>query len=229
LNTKITASLYAAALVFAGDRDVRFYLNGVRVEPAPNGIGTLVVATDGHRLVVMHDEAGSVAGEGVILPRIKVAARDAKAGSGSLEFDAGRVTLPSGASLPAAYMDGRYPDWRAIVPDWSVAGQAGWINPDYLGDFAAIPKAYGVRYTSIGMNARDAECAVLVRVEGCPAFGVVMPLRACRDKAGKEIPRPMGEPEFLARPKAVAGPALASVETVGGESPVRLSSPVAVY
>lgn len=38
--------------------DVRYYLDGVNIEPGPDGKGAVMVGTDGHRLIAMHDADG---------------------------------------------------------------------------------------------------------------------------------------------------------------------------
>lgn len=47
----------AAASLFVSKEETRYYLNGVLIEPAPQG-GVFLVATDGHRLVCFHDPEG---------------------------------------------------------------------------------------------------------------------------------------------------------------------------
>lgn len=43
--------------LFMAKQDVRYYLNGISVEPHPDG-GAIIAATDGHRLAVIHDPDG---------------------------------------------------------------------------------------------------------------------------------------------------------------------------
>lgn len=47
---------------FMAKQDVRYYLNGFHVKPHPEQ-GVILTATDGHRLVTIHDEEGLVDGE----------------------------------------------------------------------------------------------------------------------------------------------------------------------
>lgn len=45
---------------FIAQHDIRYYLCGLRVEPAP--VGVYLVATNGHMLAVVHDASGSMTG-----------------------------------------------------------------------------------------------------------------------------------------------------------------------
>ena len=67
---KISTSFYTVASLVAAKEDVRSYLKGVRIEPAPQG-GALIVATDGHRILVAHDSMAEDV-ETCILPVVKV-------------------------------------------------------------------------------------------------------------------------------------------------------------
>jgi hypothetical protein len=55
---------------FAAKDDVRYYLNGFHVKPHPEQRGVILTATDGHRLVTIHDEYG-LADDQYILPITK--------------------------------------------------------------------------------------------------------------------------------------------------------------
>jgi hypothetical protein len=189
---KITASLYAAALRCAAVRDVRYYLVGVRVEPLATG-GALLVATDGHRLLALFDQAATgVPAGGLIVPTVKVPAKDAKPGA-MLEFDGARVTMESGASLPASYIDGRYPDWRAIVPHLTDSDKpVSAVNPALLDGFDGVNRAFGMKYEGIELRAKGPACAALVRFLDNPnALGVVMPVRGDMKEPGWMLSAPV--------------------------------------
>lgn len=57
-NAKYLAILFE----FKAAQDIRYYLNGFKVEPHPDQ-GVLLTATDGHRLVTVHDKDGSSNGQ----------------------------------------------------------------------------------------------------------------------------------------------------------------------
>ena len=48
----------APVAVFMGQRDIRYYLNGICVLPNKSGEGCFVVGCDGHRLAIWHDRNG---------------------------------------------------------------------------------------------------------------------------------------------------------------------------
>lgn len=188
----VTASIYHAALAFAGTKDVRYYLNGVRVEHSPDGNGVILIATDGHALAVLHDAAGSIStapdtvtgldrpGEPVILPRLKLAAGERRQGM-TIEFTGHYATTSSGLSVPAAYVDGHYPDWRAIVPSHnSIASEEGqpFIDTELLARLESMRGGYGAKYCGAAVHGFGAERACLVTFgDAVPAFVVIMPLR----------------------------------------------------
>jgi DNA polymerase III sliding clamp (beta) subunit (PCNA family) len=180
---KITASLYAAALAVAAIKDVRFYLNGVLVQPCKAG-GALLVGTDGHRLLAVWDaEATDVPEAGCIVPRLKLSAAAVKPGSGSLEFDGARVTLPDGATLPATYIDGRYPDWRVVLPLNAKEGAISTFNPELLDGLDSVARAFGQKYNAIELAGTGEGRAILVRYPiAVPAIGVIMPIRTDIDR-----------------------------------------------
>jgi len=54
-NEKFNVYYAGLASLFSSKDDVRFYLNGIYIEPCENDEGAYIVATDGHRLVAYHD------------------------------------------------------------------------------------------------------------------------------------------------------------------------------
>lgn len=172
----VSAALLRAAFVFAGNKDVRYYLNGVLVEPAPDGHGVRLVATDGHRMAVLFDADGS-ADAPAIIERHKVPAIPRKCGETLATFDGERATYPGGVSLPVAYIDGRFPDWQAIIPTPErMNGKPAAVNAEYLVDLVAIPKAYGSK-AGATLHGNGPDSSALVTFSGLPAFVVQMPLR----------------------------------------------------
>lgn len=56
---RVNPKYFAAINLFAAVKDVRYYLNGVFIEPHPVK-GVVIVATDGHTLALLHDPDGWV-------------------------------------------------------------------------------------------------------------------------------------------------------------------------
>lgn len=195
----VSATLLRAAFVFAGNKDVRYYLNGVLVEPAPDGHGVRLVATDGHRMAVLFDADGS-ADAPAIIERHKVPAIPRKCGETMATFDGSRATYPGGTSLPVAYIDGRFPDWQAVVPDVAqLGGKVASFNAEYIADLAVIPAAYGLaKHPPVAIHCRDENSAGLATFGDLPAFAVVMPQRSVATVAALPAFMQAGKPERLA-------------------------------
>ena len=190
-----------ALLTVAGERDVRFYLNGVCLDttgPAP-----VFVATDGHRmLVVRADPLVSTLPRGCyVIPRAMLeAVKPFKLGRGQGDApvtltveaalpgaDAGRATLVGASTASATLVDGRFPEWRRAVPS-KLTGIASQFNTDYLADFGTVARLLaGAKRgeTEFATFAHNVESegrrmgAALVTFPRSPdAFGVLMPMRA---------------------------------------------------
>lgn len=74
---KIKASYLLAALPFISTEETRHYLNGVFIEPLPEGEGVAVVATDGHTLFAARDADGVAPGPAIfpVSPHLSAACR----------------------------------------------------------------------------------------------------------------------------------------------------------
>lgn len=189
MNITINARLLIAAQKFAGKEDVRFYLNGVYVAPAPSGDGAVLVATDGHRMAVLHDPEG-ICDKPAIIATHKRPAISKRADTVTVTF-----THPDSddTTVSAAYSDGfimltemidaTYPDWQAIIPQQRsdrdpldcvpVA-----VNAKYVADLATIPTAYGHHHNNTCIQAFSTGCSMLCTFgDDIPAFAVIMPVR----------------------------------------------------
>jgi len=63
----VSARAIAALLPFASKDETRYYLNGIKIEPARADFGgVLLIATDGHKLAVVHDLLGQTDGEHIV-------------------------------------------------------------------------------------------------------------------------------------------------------------------
>jgi len=122
---------------FMAKGDVRYYLNGIRVEPHSDG--AIMVATDGHTLCSYLDPDGKCS-EAVILdaPKQLIAAAMSKASSKRLIIEGGQLKikhLQEGDVFiyPGNFLiEGNYPDWRKAIPDELVPGLIGSFNMKYI-------------------------------------------------------------------------------------------------
>lgn len=185
-NVTVSTTALSAVLNFAASKDTRYYLNGVAVQL--NNGAVRIAATDGSVLGVM--KSGLVfdtdAGEGeLIIPADVVKDIVKKAGKAAC---VSLVRLP-GDSMPARYeviglglyfapIDGKFPDWRRVLPSSLSADGPGQFNPELLTKFGKAAKVLGDRLGHLHIAHNGAGAAV-VSLPCCADFvGVVMPIRA---------------------------------------------------
>lgn len=140
---RVNPKYFAAVNCFAAKHDVRYYLNGVRIEPHPTQ-GVVMVATNGHIMAVMHDPEGWIDPEceGMIVatPSSRLLTACKKKGSSKetcrqevnalwISENAGLVTwgdvnakpepfgLGTLASEKIALIDAKYPNWKRVLPE----------------------------------------------------------------------------------------------------------------
>lgn len=176
---------------FMACQDVRYYLNGIYVEPDPLG-GVTIAATNGHILAVMRSAEG-VASEPIILTWSKPVTAHAKSAHKKspkarveLESLDGRLTVKADKEelyiqAGKARHDAKYPDWRKVVPDEVVAGIPGTYDTKYLVKALQAGETFGhysgVQFYHSKDKGRDGP--LLVRFPLQPdLLCMVMPMRA---------------------------------------------------
>lgn len=70
----VSADLFRRTMMAQSTEETRYYLNGVRIEPCPEG-GVLLIATDGHRLLVFRDADGFISGGSATISLSSIMAR----------------------------------------------------------------------------------------------------------------------------------------------------------
>lgn len=114
MTNTLYSAIFAAAMHVAGKKDVRYYLNGLLIEPGVDG--AVCVATDGHRLLVIRTNVPWSLGS-VIVPR--AACEHIAKLKGPIQFE-GEGEQFAAVSGSAKYgftpIDARFPDWRAVFP-----------------------------------------------------------------------------------------------------------------
>lgn len=191
---RFNAVIFAAARRFADKHDCRESIRGVHVEASPDG-GILLVATDGHRLVCMHDLGGSIDpsfGRTFSIPNIRLPcvsrrryyeARTARVMTSPSTFPKAMIEILDEdsvmiGSVLVSLITSDFPDWRAVVPDsiGIMEMHGAPYNPQYVIDFEAITMAYGMSNQGAFTIWPRVDMAALVTWEKCPAFAVIMPL-----------------------------------------------------
>ncbi len=147
------------AHVCSGNKDIRYYLNGLQFEihPGPKPL-VLTIATDGHRLLVCrHEDSSGITGAAAarfhlerdqveqVLTAFKRYERTLPVVMFTLNHDtnmveitgAGNTRLVFPSSVDAA---NAFPCWRRIMAGLKPNGEPGQFKPDYLCDCARIAR-----------------------------------------------------------------------------------------
>lgn len=150
----------APVALFMAQSDIRYYLNGICVQPNPNGGGCFVIGCDGHRLAIWHDKHGVCTQRTIfkVSKELISASRKKAARDGKVCLEGGRLVvkdkngeetfIQAGKSeivMESKDYKGRtvknhYPDVWRVVPKSNnlVRGMRGAINGRYI---EAIGKA----------------------------------------------------------------------------------------
>lgn len=211
---RIDAGVLGFAAEFVSQEETRYYLNGVYVEPAKEGV--VAVATDGHRLISVHDPKGYIARPAILRAergvwmkcRTKYAALLTVEALGRKETPQpilAKITPEKGPveSVILDEIDGTFPEWRRIVPtDFPKSGVIPAFQGRYLAAFDGLARVGGrtggVRVVSRGLS----EPAVVLPSSGSqwPWLGVLMPIRS--DDLPSAYPAWLGLAEKKVRVKA---------------------------
>lgn len=188
ITLTVNSNQLAAALICAAVKDRRYYLNGILIESSQDGSQAVIVATDGHRMLVQDIDGTGAPFAPVIIPRDLVAAVAAKARPGPVTITFPATRADDGAMRPVALcrgvvsvaggeLDARYPDWRRVVPS-ETSGQAVQFNVDYLADFGKVAALICPKKSALPHVHYNGESAALINFPDVDnAIGVLMPLR----------------------------------------------------
>lgn len=160
MTTSIRASLARLAMTAMSHHDIRFYLNGILVEPRPEG-GAFIIATDGHRLMAIIDAEATCDARIILkpdrttqkyLPPVDDSKRDTKLATLQLSAYNGKPALlvtdadgkPAHLQIDDASLNDlrggdrpMYPDWRSVLPKFEDLKPGGVdpVNPTYVTAF----------------------------------------------------------------------------------------------
>jgi len=178
------AKLFEIAHRFVSKDETRYYLHGVYVEPCASG-GVAIVATDGLRMFVSYDPAGSIERPAILkadkstLSACKKADRIVRTdGEHADLLKDGRVC---GVSL-LLEVDGTFPDYQRVIPQ-TEGETVGIYSPKLIEEFAKaardLAKVPGAKSLDghFTIKAEDEMMPALVSFAHENAFGVLMPLR----------------------------------------------------
>ncbi|MET3232217.1 UNVERIFIED_ORG: DNA polymerase III sliding clamp (beta) subunit (PCNA family) [Burkholderia sp. 1263] len=192
---RVNAMAIKVAFPFMAQNDIRYYLNGINVRPLEDG-AVMIVATDGHRYVVIRDQHGYAEKE-VILSIKKDGLKTCNAkstldvmsnGSAMVNDENGQAQfIQPGNSL----IEGNFPRIENVASAIGYSeGISGAINPAYLKDALAIGQHFG----AILFFTKDADSALVFVVSGLgdlEVFGGIMKMREVFDQLPTWFPRPV--------------------------------------
>lgn len=200
VKIKFAAKHLPRAALFMGNGDIRTYLNGIRIEPAPQG-GVYIIGCDGHCLAIIHDKDATMTGsDGVILRVSPGLLQACKAPGRELRELGGANVIIAGSRVSVAadfkqeftdlevfvqagkpWIEGRYPDYARVLPDFKKLepGFNTQINGNYLARFSklnpCVDKFAGLQFWQ--EKCDHGSNPVLVQHCGIPEFmGIVMPI-----------------------------------------------------
>lgn len=180
---------------FMAQEDIRYYLNGINIRPLDDG-AVMIVATDGHRYVVVHDQSGYVEEE-IIVSVKKDALKSCNAKSTFDVMSNGSALVNDGIGQEQfiqpgnSLIEGNFPRIENIASTIGYKeGISGAINPAYLKDALAIGQHFG----SIRFFTRDQDSPLTFVVGGMgdlEVFGGIMKMRDSFEQLPRWFPRPV--------------------------------------
>jgi len=189
----VNADLFRAAYLCVSTEETRPYLQGVYIEPCTAG-GATLVATDGHRLIAVHD-ASAACDAAVIVHLDKPALTALKRGKGETEPRRLSLDTPARAWVLNAtgaqiafqdnpLIDGHFPDWRRVLPSDTDTDKPdaetltiGAYNADYIATFGEAAKIINGRVPLIALRHGARSGPAFIGLGSDIAFGVLMPTR----------------------------------------------------
>ena len=193
---RINAVAIKIVFPFVATQDIRFYLNGINIRPLEDG-SVMIVATDGHRYIVVRDPHGYAEDE-IIVSVSKDALKHAGNAKHTLDvmsngsaMISGDVAQPLFIQPGNSLIEGAFPRIERVASLLGYKeGISGAVNPRYLADALAIGKSFG---NSIRFFTRDSDgplTFVLGGLGDLECFGGIMKLRESFDDLPKWFPRP---------------------------------------
>jgi DNA polymerase-3 subunit beta len=213
-KTTVDANLFRLVWTTVSKEEVRYYLNGVSIEPHPEK-GALLVATDGQRMLIAHDENGHCEERIIVaLPAyalqqckhksveqssrvIEIDHEEATATISKTDYDGKVVQV---LTTYGVLIDGTFVNWRKVIPDMSEASGKNMgvmFNTEYLKEFGAlgreISKTLSGGEHGLLVQAKSTSDPAIIRWSGARhVFGVIMPMRFDE--------RLLGVPEYVQIP-----------------------------
>lgn len=184
---RVNSVAIKAAFPFIAEDDVRFYLCGVNIRPLDDG-SVMVVATDGHRFIIVRDPNGYAEKE-VVAHVSKDAIKHADV---KVTFDVmnnGSVVWNDVAAMPVfvqpgnSVIDGTFPRIEGVVDCTGYReGIHGAVNLNYLVDVLKIKM--GGKAPALRFFTRDEDSPLLFMISGIGDVEVVGGIMKIRESLG---------------------------------------------
>ena len=213
MNLTIKSKLVAAVAQFKAVGDIRYYLNGVYVEPIKTG-GALIVATNGHAMCLWRDTS-AVVDRPVILrtsPKLLTACVAKDATHLRLVEDRLTVTDIKGnetfvqPNREKWEIEGNFPDWKRVIPD-TTEGLTMFdaLNPNFVSYVAQALKTGSGKgnFSGITFNQPKPNGPIVVTSNSIEAenfMAIIMPLRESVSHQPKWLKELKPAPEKLPTP-----------------------------
>lgn len=191
---RVNAMAIKVAFPFMAQNDIRYYLNGINIRPLEDDT-VMIVATDGHRYVVIRDQHGyaekevivSIKKDGLKTCNAKSTLDVMSNGSAMVNDEVGQAQfIQPGNSL----VEGNFPRIESVAAAIGYdEGISGAINPAYLKDALTIGQFFG----SIRFFTRDADSPLMFVVGGLgdlEVFGGIMKMRDSFEQLPTWFPKP---------------------------------------
>lgn len=221
MNLNLKARLVAAIAQFKASHDIRYYLNGVYVEPRTTG-GAVIVATNGHAMGAWLDESAGIDRPAILKVSAKLLTACHGAETNRLTIIDDRLAVVDQYGIevhiqpePGKWeVHGKFPNWAAVIGKAADAqhGLQSALNPEYIESMSrALRIGAGSKHMSITTRQRAPHESIVFTSTYAPNFvGVIMPLRedeaplpkwltpmtarALMEQRAKDAPLPVHEP-----------------------------------
>jgi len=183
----VNADFFRAVSLFQSTEKTRFYLAGVHIEPHPVA-GVILAATDGYRMLVVHDESGICDGRYIV--NIDKSVLAIKRANGQKDANRLKAASPSEpASVvsdhgvigmhPRWQVEGTFPDWRRITPKKPPVAHVAWYDSSLISAFDKAGRFLGDAKTVLSITATSKGGGPsIVRFANMPhVYGVLIPCR----------------------------------------------------
>ena len=183
--------LYGLAKFAASSEKHRYYLCSVCLDTDKDG-KTIAVATDGHKLLAANmGDCGLEEGQHIIprdfLLSLKITTRTPD--DGALLINDGKVFITYEiTTISAPCVDGKFPEWRRVMPKSGYEIEPAKYNPKYIMDMENFGKLVsGMSSSGLSEISPGGNNPAFVRFDANPeVIGVLMPMRANFNTTGPD-------------------------------------------